>query len=97
MEPEPRTETGEPKPGLNDSVANLSEENFGLKAHIAELEAEIERLKTHIAELEAARETAKPKRKGTRKPPNDESALKQVEDVLNAGPGKLGKARGLAG
>jgi hypothetical protein len=50
MAPEPRTESGEPKPTLRDSVANLSEANDAKDRKIAQLEE-------HIAELEAARET----------------------------------------
>lgn len=47
MKPEPRTATGEPKPSLRDSVANLSEE-------VTAKDREIADLKEHIAELEAA-------------------------------------------
>ena len=53
MAPEPRTETGEPKPTLRDSVVNLSEQ-------LAAKDREISELKDHIAELEAARETRAP-------------------------------------
>ena len=53
MAPEARTESGEPKPTLRDSVVNLSEE-------VAAKDREIANLKTHIAELEAAREAAVP-------------------------------------
>jgi hypothetical protein len=48
ISPEPRTETGEPKPTLRDSVANLSEEVAAKDRRIVELES-------HVAELEAAR------------------------------------------
>src|SRR6516165_2649552 len=48
MAPEPRTKTGEPKPTLRDSVANLSEANDAKDREIADLKA-------HVAELEAAR------------------------------------------
>jgi hypothetical protein len=48
MKPEPRTEAGEPKPTLRDSVVNLSEENEALKR-------EVSGLKEHVAELEATR------------------------------------------
>jgi hypothetical protein len=53
MAPEERTETGEPKPTLRDSIVNLSEE-------VTAKDREIADLKTHIAELEAAREVAPP-------------------------------------
>src|SRR5215471_3005212 len=49
MAPEPRTESGEPKPTLRDSVVNLSEERDALKRELAQL-------KDDFAELEAARE-----------------------------------------
>jgi hypothetical protein len=47
MAPEERTESGEPKPTLRDSVVNLSEDNAAKDRKIADQEA-------HIAELEAA-------------------------------------------
>jgi hypothetical protein len=51
MAPEKRTETGEPKPTLRDSVVNLSEENEAKAREIADL-------KIRLAESEAAREAA---------------------------------------
>jgi hypothetical protein len=50
LAPERRTESGEPKPTLRDSVVNLSEE-------VEAKNREIAQLKDHIAELEAARDT----------------------------------------
>jgi hypothetical protein len=48
MRPEPRTEDGQPRPTLRDSVVNLSEE-------VSAKDREIAALRAHIEELEAAR------------------------------------------
>jgi hypothetical protein len=58
MKPEERTATGDPKPTLRDSVANLSEEITAKDRRIAELEALVQELEA--ARVQQPSENAKP-------------------------------------